>query len=421
MAVNPASLSSNPFFAHFYLEEGKKQEQAATVSSTHEELLRRVLDTPEGGIESTHFHEARKIVATILKQRWDVEQADAAMSSSSQSSVLATPASPQLRRRRPKIILAYTSNLISCGLREVFAYLARHNLIDAFVSTAGGVEEDVIKCLGDTLVGDFALPGAGLREQGLNRVGNLLIPNDNYVSFEEFFVPVVERLHKKQLASNYRNHTSPTEVNYEMGLELGSPEARQYLYSPTFFYRKKDSGAAPKITTAFSTNTNNTSTTDEDEFVATAEEEEERTQCLERSLVYWCSKNRIPLYCPALTDGSMGDMICFYEWRQKGFMVDPMADFGWLLPFGDDEDVNTTTSTGEEEEEQEVLVLCLGAGLPRNYALNMTPTTGTHFLRNYWGNKEDRLDVDDGASPLPYPSSTTTATPSSSDVNQQYC
>jgi hypothetical protein len=31
-------------------------------------------------------------------------------------------------------------------------------------------------------IGDFALDGRSLRLKGINRIGNLLVPNDNYVS-----------------------------------------------------------------------------------------------------------------------------------------------------------------------------------------------------------------------------------------------
>ena len=37
-------------------------------------------------------------------------------------------------------------------------------------------------------MGDFTLPGKGLRDQGMNRIGNLLVPNDNYCKFEEWIV-----------------------------------------------------------------------------------------------------------------------------------------------------------------------------------------------------------------------------------------
>lgn len=53
------------------------------------------------------------------------------------------------------IFLGFTSNLISSGLREVFCYLAKYNMIDCIVTTAGGVEEDFIKCLAPTYIGNL--------------------------------------------------------------------------------------------------------------------------------------------------------------------------------------------------------------------------------------------------------------------------
>jgi len=45
-----------------------------------------------------------------------------------------------------KIFLGYTSNMISCGMREIIRFLCEHKYIDAIVSTCGGIEEDIIKC-----------------------------------------------------------------------------------------------------------------------------------------------------------------------------------------------------------------------------------------------------------------------------------
>ena len=57
-------------------------------------------------------------------------------------------------------------------------------MVDCIVASAGGVEEDFIKCLAPTYLGDFSLPGRELRDKGINRIGNLLVPNNNYVKFE---------------------------------------------------------------------------------------------------------------------------------------------------------------------------------------------------------------------------------------------
>ena len=46
---------------------------------------------------------------------------------------------------RAKIFLGFTSNLISSGVREHIRYLVQHKMVDVLVTTAGGVEEDLIK------------------------------------------------------------------------------------------------------------------------------------------------------------------------------------------------------------------------------------------------------------------------------------
>lgn len=70
--------------------------------------------------------------------------------------------------------------------------------VDVVVTTAGGVEEDLVKCLAPTYKGDFSLPGAVLRSKGLNRIGNLLVPNDNYCKFEDWIIPIFDQMLDEQ-------------------------------------------------------------------------------------------------------------------------------------------------------------------------------------------------------------------------------
>ena len=39
-------------------------------------------------------------------------------------------------------------------------------MVDVIVTTAGGVEEDLIKCMGSTYIGDFAHKGEDGEQQG---------------------------------------------------------------------------------------------------------------------------------------------------------------------------------------------------------------------------------------------------------------
>lgn len=91
--------------------------------------------------------------------------------------------------------------------------------VDVLVTTAGGVEEDLIKCLAPTYLGEFSLRGKELRENGINRwdpvwgdrgvvpgawrlmmcasvprIGNLLVPNDNYCKFEDWLMPILDQM-----------------------------------------------------------------------------------------------------------------------------------------------------------------------------------------------------------------------------------
>ena len=70
--------------------------------------------------------------------------------------------------------------------------------VDCLVCTAGGIEEDLMKCLAPSYLGSFSLQGKELRKKGINRIGNLLVPNDNYVKFEEWINPIWDEMLEEQ-------------------------------------------------------------------------------------------------------------------------------------------------------------------------------------------------------------------------------
>lgn len=125
------------------------------------------------------------------------------------------------------IFLGFTSNLISSGLREIIVFLVKHRYISAIVTTAGGIEEDLIKCLGTTHLGDFHLDGAHLRKRGLNRIGNLLVPNDNYCKFEDWVMPRLEKMRQEQ-GDDVSNAWSPSRVCERLGHEINDESS--FLY-----------------------------------------------------------------------------------------------------------------------------------------------------------------------------------------------
>jgi deoxyhypusine synthase len=77
---------------------------------------------------------------------------------------------------------------------ETIKFLVQNKMVDVIVSSAGGIEEDFIKCLAPTYMGDFALKGDTLRKKGLNRIGNMVVPNQNYCKFEDWMDPILDQM-----------------------------------------------------------------------------------------------------------------------------------------------------------------------------------------------------------------------------------
>jgi len=124
------------------------------------------------------------------------------------------------------IFLGYTSNLISSGLRETLRFLVQHRHVDCVVTTAGGIEEDLIKCLAPTYLGEFTTPGAILRDGGLNRIGNLVVPNDNYCAFEDWLTPILDKMLLEQ--ELYGKRWTPSKMIQRLGKEINHEDSVLY-------------------------------------------------------------------------------------------------------------------------------------------------------------------------------------------------
>jgi deoxyhypusine synthase len=109
-------------------------------------------------------------------------------------------------------------------------------------------------------MGSFSTPGAELRAKGLNRIGNMIVPNSNYGAFEDWVMPILDQMLEEQEATKNMEEPvrwTPSKVIHRLGKEIND----------------------------------------------------------ERSVYYWAYKNDIPVFCPALTDGSLGDMLMFHAFK----------------------------------------------------------------------------------------------------------
>lgn len=221
----------------------------------YEEILSSFKRT---GFQATNFSLAVDQINAMLKDR-EIELTEDEQDSYEEDEFIR-------RKHKCTIFLGYTSNIISSGLRENILFLVKNNLVDCIVSTAGGIEEDFIKCMAPTFLGSFELDGRELRAKGLNRIGNLIVPNDNYCKFESWVMPLLDEMLAEQKESGII--WSPSKVVQRLGEKIDNEE----------------------------------------------------------SVYYWTAKNKIPVFCPALTDGSLGDMMYFHSFRNPGLVLDILSD-----------------------------------------------------------------------------------------------
>ncbi len=105
-------------------------------------------------------------------------------------------------------------------------YLVKHRHVSVLVTTAGGIEEDFIKCLGKTYLADFNLDGADLRQRGMNRIGNLVVPNNNYCAFEDWLTPILDAMLAEQKDTG--KVWTPSSFIHRLGKEINNEESVYY-------------------------------------------------------------------------------------------------------------------------------------------------------------------------------------------------
>lgn len=231
----------------------------------------------------------------------------------------------KMKKEKAFIYLGYTSNMVTTGNRELIKYLVEHKLVDVLVTTAGGVEEDLIKCLGDFKIGDFNADGKMLREKGINRAGNIFIPNSRYCKFEDFIIPILNNLNNIQKQTG--KIITPSELIKILGKEI-----------------------------------NNSS-----------------------SIYFHAQKNNIPIFCPAITDGSLGDMIYFLKNSHPEFKIDVTDDI-----------VEMNNSTIGKSKTG---IIILGSGIIKHHICNANMFRNGADFAVYINTQEEFDGSDSGAKP----------------------
>ena len=89
--------------------------------------------------------------------------------------------------------------MVSCGLRETLRFLVQHKMVDCLVTSAGGIEEDFMKCLASFYLTEgskWECNDKELRRLTQCRIGNIVVQNEAYIKFEEWLLPIFKEMYE---------------------------------------------------------------------------------------------------------------------------------------------------------------------------------------------------------------------------------
>jgi deoxyhypusine synthase len=164
--------------------------------------------------------------------------------------------------------LSFTGNLVATGTRGVLKEFVRRKLVDVVITTCGTLDHDIARCWKNYYKGSFLMDDAKLREDGINRLGNVLVPNESYGAIiEEKMQTLLEALWREGA-----KEVSTRQLCNEIGKRI----------------------------------------------------------CNETSILYWAAKNNIPVYVPGITDGAVGYQIWLFSQEHRDFKINLLRDSGEL-------------------------------------------------------------------------------------------
>jgi len=169
----------------------------------------------------------------------------------------------KMMRRDCTVFLSFPACIMATGTRGVIVELVKRKLVDVIITTCGTLDHDLARTWKKYYHGDFFMDDADLRHKGINRLGNVLVPDESYgLILEKKLIPMFEEI--------LRGKDSIS--TWELIDQVGS--------------RIEDEG----------------------------------------SLLHWCHKNRVPIYVPGITDGSFGSQLWMYWQTHRALKIDLFRD-----------------------------------------------------------------------------------------------
>ena len=159
--------------------------------------------------------------------------------------------------------LSFVGALISTGTRGIIRDMLKKKMFDCVITTCGALDHDIARTYDRYYAGDFHMDDGMLLEKNIHRLGNVLVPMENYG-------PLIEEKVQKCLNDMYKEGRRDV-ATYEITSYIGS-------------------------------------TLDESSFL------------------YWAHKNKIPVIVPGIVDGAVGSQVWLFHQQHKDLKIDILKD-----------------------------------------------------------------------------------------------
>jgi deoxyhypusine synthase len=159
--------------------------------------------------------------------------------------------------------LSFVGSIIPTGARGIIKDMLKRKMFDCVITTCGALDHDIARSDTKYYAGDFRMDDTMLYKRNIHRLGNVLVPQNNYG-------PVIEKKVQECLKDLY-----------EKGVKN----------VPTF-----------EITRRIGSTLN------------------------ESSFLYWAYKNDIPVVVPGIVDGAVGSQIWFFYQKHRDFNLNLLLD-----------------------------------------------------------------------------------------------
>ena len=167
--------------------------------------------------------------------------------------------------------LSFPACIISTGARGIIKELVRRKWIDGIITTCGTLDHDLARVWRNYFQGSFLMDDIELHKKGVHRLGNILIPMENYGKIlEEKLQPMLEDIWSDG------EDWSTRDIIWEIGKRLKNEEKR------------------------------------------------------EESILYWSWKNKIPIFVPGITDGAVGSQLWMFYQEHRSLRIDSLKDEQYL-------------------------------------------------------------------------------------------